>query len=52
MPLGFTNMSYEVWRLPRESRLNPTQSSLKSVSRRRTPVRMRFGSGSVHLKAK
>jgi len=51
MPDGFTNMSYDTWRVPSESSENPTQSSLNSESRRRMPVLILPGSGSLHRKA-
>ena len=52
IPAGFTNMSYELWPLPTESRLRPTQSSLNMLSRRLMLLRTLDGSGSVQWNAK
>ena len=46
MPLGFTNMWYANWPVAPASRLKPTQSSLKTLSRRLIVVRILSGSAS------
>ena len=51
-PVGLTKRSYELWPLPTESRLRPTQSSFQSWSRRLRVLRTFSGSGSRHRKAK
>jgi hypothetical protein len=51
-PCGFTKRSYELWPLPIESRLRPTQSSFHMLSRRLSVLRTLAGSGSTQRKAK
>ena len=51
-PTGFTIMWYETWPVPSASRLKPTQSSEKIVSRRATDALIRSGSWSSHWNAK
>jgi hypothetical protein len=48
----WTKRSYELWPLPTESRLRPTQSSFHMLSRRLSVLRTLAGSGSTQWKAK